>query len=99
MKLKFIYILIVCLSLLCLTSQPYWMEEKYKGFNRTQYRITQIDEQVIKLEHKTYNTARYLNIEDQHVSIDALRKDMQVFDLINTDTNLYNHKYQLKKGF
>jgi hypothetical protein len=64
--------------------------------SHNQYEITQIDETTIYLKHHLSGIEKYIDISTK--ALPTASDDMQFFDLINADTNLYRDRYLFDKN-
>jgi hypothetical protein len=60
---------------------------------RDRYNIEYVEPTVLKMTHKLTGFVRYFDIRERQVDFNTLFDDVQVIDLINADTSLYNHLY------
>jgi len=94
MRIILFFILFFSYSLF---AQSAWQKEADKRRLNERYEITKIDDNIVKLKHKMYGKEKYVNISDQNIDLAKPATGMQVFDLLNTDTNLYKSKYTYKE--
>ncbi|MCK6622644.1 MAG: T9SS type A sorting domain-containing protein [Calditrichaceae bacterium] len=57
------------------------------------YTVEEVEPNLLKVTHKETGLVRYVDITDHWFDFDNSPPDIQVIDLINADTSLYNWKY------
>lgn len=57
------------------------------------YTVEEVEPNLLKVTHKETGLVRYLDITDHWFDFDNPPANVQVIDLINADTTLYNWKY------
>jgi hypothetical protein len=63
------------------------------------YKVEEIEPNILKLTHRETGLIRYVNVSNIQLDFDNPFGEEQVIDLINTDTTLYNNKYNRKNMF
>ncbi|NUQ41046.1 MAG: hypothetical protein HUU32_06585, partial [Calditrichaceae bacterium] len=61
------------------------------------YTVEEVEPNLLKMTHKEIGLVRYVDITDHQFDFDNPPANVQVIDLINADTTLYNWKYIRKK--
>ncbi len=72
---------------------PNWQQEVAQRNLSQRYTITGLGNEVVKMVHRRTGQIKYLNVQDQGNLPDISPTDMQFFDLIHADTNLYKNRY------
>lgn len=78
-----------------LIAQNGWKSEAQRPYTRKGYEITEIEKDLLEIKDKTTGMiTKYVDVTDRGKTPTESSPTMQVFDLINADTNLYNWKYK-----
>lgn len=96
MKSYYTSILIILAILSLAFSQSAWQKEARQRHINQIYKITSVNDHVLKLTHKQYGQTRFVDISDRGFSVNKLADDMQVFDLMNIPDSIYSNKYICK---
>ena len=91
-----LFILFLWLTSLTASAQvPDNLSKRSKVHFERQYTVEYIESELIKIKHRDSGLIRYLDISERPLSIPGNNNPncIQIIDLINADTTLYNHKY------
>lgn len=64
-----------------------------------EWQVEETEPNILKMTHKEIGMVRYVDITDHQMDFSKLSPTVQVIDLINADTTLYNWKYVRKNMF
>ncbi|RMF55130.1 MAG: T9SS C-terminal target domain-containing protein, partial [Calditrichaeota bacterium] len=74
---------------------PGGLEERRLRHLEQEWQVEETEPNLLKMTHKMTGMVKYVDITDHHIDISKLvsSPSVQVIDLINVDTTLYNWKY------
>ncbi|MCD4693061.1 MAG: hypothetical protein K8R79_09115, partial [Calditrichales bacterium] len=71
-------------------------EDLHRFKNNKEYTITELENNILKIEHSRTGITKYINVENNVLSNLKKTNDVQVFDLPNTPDSLFEYRYTLK---
>ncbi len=72
---------------------PGGLEPRRLGHLQQQWQVEEVEPNILKMTHKATGMVKYVDITDHQIDFSKLSPNVQVIDLINADTTLYNQKY------
>ncbi len=80
---------------------PGGLEERRLGHLEQDYTVEEVEPNLLKMTHKLTGMVKYVDITNHTVDLNKLASNpnVQVIDLTNVDTTLYNWKYVRKNMF
>jgi hypothetical protein len=58
-----------------------------------EWQVEEVEPNMLKMTHRETGIVKYVDITNHQIDFDEVSPDVQVIDLINVDTTLYNQKY------
>lgn len=75
------------------------LEARRTAHLEQEWQVEEAEPNILKMTHKETGMVKYVDITDHTFDFDNPPANVQVIDLINADTTLYNHKYIRKNVF
>ncbi len=108
MKWMAIFVLTLLLPAIAAAQQTNWqaLANRIPGLDarrlahlQQSYTVEETEPNMLKMTHRLTGMVKYIDISDHQFNFDNPPPNVQVIDLINVDTTLYNRKYKRKSMF